>query len=70
MGSPQKVVTTTGIAKIAGVKPKTVYQWRFREKLPPEHAFIKNRPVWLLDDIMQWLEDTNRTANPSIHLVE
>ena len=49
------------IAVLFGVKRQTVDQWRHRGILPDPVWTISNRPVWSVEQLVDWAEDTGRT---------
>lgn len=55
------LITYAGMADLAGVKLRTVYQWRKRGLLPDVSPASRNRrPVWSKTDVEKWLYATGR----------
>lgn len=58
---PDPLLTYHNVAKLAGVKVGTVYQWKKRNLLPdPAPEMIGRRPVWRKSVIETWLEASGR----------
>ena len=53
------------IADRLGVKPATVYQWRYLGRLPEPDWVVGGRPSWKWSTIERWAIDTGRLAKPS-----
>jgi len=48
------------IARLLGVRPATVEQWRYRRVLPAPEWIVSSHPVWRRTTIEAWARDTGR----------
>jgi predicted DNA-binding transcriptional regulator AlpA len=55
------LLDSAAIAKVAGVKVQTVWEWKKRNLLPePERVLRPNRSQWRTSVVMNWLHSTGR----------
>lgn len=52
---PGSLVGRAELAELAGVQQNTVVQWGRRRKLPEPYATLASGPIWLREDILDWL---------------
>lgn len=61
MSADDPLLTAEDIAKLAGVRQRTVYEWKKRNRLPPPSMLMMGRrPVWKRSTMLRWLEATGR----------
>ncbi len=48
------------ISVLLGVQKRTVDQWRRRDVLPDPDFVVSGSPVWWVDRIVAWAEQTHR----------
>lgn len=54
------LVALAEIAARLGVASQTVYQWRWRRKLPRPDLVVSGRPIWHWSTIEAWARETGR----------
>ena len=49
-----KIVDTQQLSRVTGKAKRTIQSWEQQGKLPPSLP-VKNRTIWMLDTIRNWL---------------
>jgi hypothetical protein len=60
------MLTLIGIddfASMAGVKPNTIRQFRWRGILPPPDGFVQRSPYWLPETVALWIANRRRAED-------
>lgn len=61
--SPHDLLDTTAVAALLGVRPQTVHQTRWRQRMPEPDVTVSGHPAWRRGTIVAWAHRTGRTLH-------